>query len=229
MQTAIEKLMDRLSKLEGGAQAEAALITSDRNRFYFTGFPSSAGALLILRDTAYFMTDFRYGEAAAKSIHGCEVVCYSSMRETLQQLLKKHGVKKVLLENEKMYLEEIRCISEAFSAGFASLFKKKVLQNERTPPAQMCGRQIFSQSVSHNFSLNLSFGRHTECRRSGQNRLLCQRQKRRKRIAGEKLSRADIFSTLPRDRSLPRGRYFFRNVRRPPFRRKWDDAGPARG
>ena len=80
MQTAIEKLMDRLSKLEGGAQAEAALITSDRNRFYFTGFPSSAGALLILRDTAYFMTDFRYGEAAAKSIHGCEVVCYSSMR-----------------------------------------------------------------------------------------------------------------------------------------------------
>mgnify|MGYP001160150512 CR=1 FL=1 len=119
MQTAIEKLMDRLSKLEGGAQAEAALITSDRNRFYFTGFPSSAGALLILRDAAYFMTDFRYGEAAAKSIHGCEVVCYSSMRETLQQLLKKHGVKKVLLENEKMYLQESRVLTDILASAGA--------------------------------------------------------------------------------------------------------------
>ena len=119
MQTAIEKLMARLSGLKDGAQGEAALITSDRNRFYFTGFPSSAGALLVLKDAAYFMTDFRYGEAAAKSIHGCEVICYSSMRETLQELLKKHGVKKVLLENEKMYLQESRLLTDILASAGA--------------------------------------------------------------------------------------------------------------
>ena len=141
-------------------------------------------------------------------------------------------------KNEKMYLEEIRCISEAFSAGSASLFlrclRKKFLKtNERRPHKCAGGKfsadqsaSIFSQPL---FRKTRKTSRRNPPIRPRQNRLLCQRQKRRKRIAGEKLSRADIFSTLPRDRSPPRGRYFFRNVRRPPFRRKWDDAGPARG
>ena len=43
---------------------EAALITSDENRFYLTGFPSSAGTLFITNKKAYFLIDFRYIEVA---------------------------------------------------------------------------------------------------------------------------------------------------------------------
>ena len=56
MQTSIEKLMDRLSQAESAVQADGALITSDRNRFYFTGFPSSAGALLVVSVSATAQT-----------------------------------------------------------------------------------------------------------------------------------------------------------------------------
>lgn len=51
----IEKLMKALP--EG---ADAALITSDVNRRYFTGLGSTAGTLLAFRDAAYFIIDFRY-------------------------------------------------------------------------------------------------------------------------------------------------------------------------
>ena len=43
---------------------DGALIVSPENRFYFTGFPSSDGFLLVSRDRAVFITDGRYIEAA---------------------------------------------------------------------------------------------------------------------------------------------------------------------
>ena len=38
----------------------ALLISDDANRFYFTGFHSSAGSVLITRQTDTFFIDFRY-------------------------------------------------------------------------------------------------------------------------------------------------------------------------
>ena len=40
--------------------AEAFLITSQKNRFYFTGFSSTAGYLIIGKEGMVFITDFRY-------------------------------------------------------------------------------------------------------------------------------------------------------------------------
>ena len=61
----IEKLMKALP--EG---ADAALITSDVNRRYFTGLGSTAGTLLAFRDAAYFIIDFRYIEVAKTTVTG---------------------------------------------------------------------------------------------------------------------------------------------------------------
>lgn len=49
---------------------EGALITSEHNRRYLTGFRSSAGAVLVTQAEAYFLTDFRYIEAALDSGFG---------------------------------------------------------------------------------------------------------------------------------------------------------------
>ena len=67
--SAIERLLEALD-----SQIDAALIVSDANRFYFTGFPSSAGTLLITREQSYFIVDFRYIEIAKKTIQNCEVI-----------------------------------------------------------------------------------------------------------------------------------------------------------
>ena len=53
----------QLAALLPSAQ-EGALITSEHNRRYLTGFRSSAGAVLVTQAEAYFLTDFRYIEAA---------------------------------------------------------------------------------------------------------------------------------------------------------------------
>ena len=38
---------------------EAAIITDDKNRLYFTGFSSSAGIVVATNEKAFFLIDFR--------------------------------------------------------------------------------------------------------------------------------------------------------------------------
>lgn len=79
---------------------DAAIITSDNNRLYFSGFRSSAGLILVTRTNAYLLVDFRYGEAAKKQVSHMDVVVYSKMSETLKTLCINHKVKRVYFENE---------------------------------------------------------------------------------------------------------------------------------
>lgn len=43
---------------------DALLITSEKNRFYYTGFASTFGYLVMLKEKNYFITDSRYIEMA---------------------------------------------------------------------------------------------------------------------------------------------------------------------
>ena len=58
--TRIEQIQTHL----GGG--EAMLITGAANRFYVTGFRSSAGLVWIAKDKAVFLIDFRYYEKAKR-------------------------------------------------------------------------------------------------------------------------------------------------------------------
>ena len=82
----IEKLMKPLP--EG---ADAALITSEVNRRYFTGLGASDGTLVTFRDAAYFIIDFRYIEIAKATVTGAEVILQDKLYEQIGALLKKHG------------------------------------------------------------------------------------------------------------------------------------------
>ena len=68
--------MDNLNRIMQAIQSvdfNALLLTSPVNRFFATGFESSAGALLITADEAWFFTDSRYIEAAGAYINGAHV------------------------------------------------------------------------------------------------------------------------------------------------------------
>lgn len=101
-------LEQRINKIRASlTQAgEAAIILSDQNRLYLTGFKSSAGLVLITRTSAYFIVDFRYGEAAREKIKHIDVLVYNKLSDTLQTLCKKHRVKKVYFENNGITLKQ---------------------------------------------------------------------------------------------------------------------------
>ena len=94
--------MNRIEKLSKALPegADAALITSDVNRRYFTGLGSSAGTLLAFRDAAYFIIDFRYIEVAKATVTGARVMLQEKLTEQLDTLLKKHGARTVAIETD---------------------------------------------------------------------------------------------------------------------------------
>ena len=94
--------MNRIKKLSMALPegADAALVTSDVNRRYFTGLGSSAGTLLAFRDAAYFIIDFRYIEVAKATVTGARVMLQEKLTEQLDTLLKKHGAQTVAIETD---------------------------------------------------------------------------------------------------------------------------------
>ena len=105
--SAIERLLEALD-----SQIDAALIVSDANRFYFTGFPSSAGTLLITREQSYFIVDFRYIEIAKKTIQNCEVILQGNLTEQLNELIARHQVRTLGIEAATLSLAAYQRFAE---------------------------------------------------------------------------------------------------------------------
>lgn len=89
-------LLKLMSNLPEGV--DAALIESPVNRRYYTGFPSSAGVLVVFKDEAYFIVDFRYIEAAKANAKDCTVILQGKRNEQIKELFDKHGAKRVAIE-----------------------------------------------------------------------------------------------------------------------------------
>lgn len=89
-------------------QGEAALILSEPNRLYYTGFAADNGALWITAEEACFLTDFRYIEAAIRQTE--DVPCRESnrlFRDTVTAL-KERGIGTVYLEDETLTVADRR-------------------------------------------------------------------------------------------------------------------------
>ena len=69
MKNPVERISE---KLIAGDSQKAIMVYSERNRRYFTEFPSDAGALLITAEEAYLLQDFRYEEAARYTAKNCK-------------------------------------------------------------------------------------------------------------------------------------------------------------
>ena len=95
--------MTRIEKLRAALPAgcDGALVYSITNREYLSCFLSGdAGTLLVFRDAAYFIIDSRYIEIAKKTVAGAEVVLQGKLYDQVKELCRKHGVKRLLLEQE---------------------------------------------------------------------------------------------------------------------------------
>lgn len=106
--------MDRINRLVLPDEADAALITSDINRRYFTGMKSSAGMVLLFKECAYLIIDFRYIEKARKTVANCIVLEQENLTEQINGLMKKHNAKSLAVESMDMTLSKMSFFEKKF-------------------------------------------------------------------------------------------------------------------
>ncbi len=93
---------------------EAFWITSGSNRFYLTGFNSSAGSVLITKSSAVFFIDFRYFEKAKSTVDSCEVVIYDKGDKGIYEYCKRENIKEIFIEASQTSLTQHKYLSELF-------------------------------------------------------------------------------------------------------------------
>lgn len=106
--------MDRIKQLisKMPEEIDALIINTPVNRLYLTGLQSSAGTLLVTRDDAYFIIDFRYFERAKTEARGCEVILQGKLYEQLSELLHKHNAKTIGIDGDYLTVSDYLTLNE---------------------------------------------------------------------------------------------------------------------
>jgi len=110
MNDTVKKLCDLMPGI-----ADAALIYSDINILYYTGFAITDSCLLVTKDEALLYTDSRYTEAASAKI-GAEFVIDSTrkMVPMLGEYFTAHGIKTIAVESDRLTIGELSALRRSF-------------------------------------------------------------------------------------------------------------------
>lgn len=101
--------LERFTKELCRTEYDAALISSQINQRYVSGFKYTSGYILITREKAFLLADFRYIEAARKTLEktNFEVIQpLSGMLEAVASLLRENNVKTLLIEESSVSCSE---------------------------------------------------------------------------------------------------------------------------
>lgn len=93
---------------------DAFLISSESNRFYLTGFNSSAGTVLITKAKAVFFIDFRYFERAKSTVSSCDVVLYDKGDKGIYEFCKGQNIKTIFVESTHTSLSHHKYLCDVF-------------------------------------------------------------------------------------------------------------------
>ncbi len=88
------------------SQYDAAIISSQLNQRYLSGFDYTDGYILISPDKAYLLADFRYIEAAREAVKDFEVIRpEGSMLSTIADLVSENNFKNIAIEESELSCE----------------------------------------------------------------------------------------------------------------------------
>ncbi len=107
--------MDKIAKLQRVMPfgMGAAIFRDGANRFYLTGMKSSAGAVLVTKERAWLIIDFRYLEEAEKKVRNCIVIEEKQLYGQIRELLLEEGITRLSVHSEVMGLGEYRRMEAA--------------------------------------------------------------------------------------------------------------------
>ena len=105
--------LQRFQKALCESEFDAAIISSELNQRYLSGFNYTDGYVLIGRKKAYLLADFRYIEAAQASVKDFEVIMpNSSMITVLSELIGENRYKKVAIEDAELSCRMLESMRE---------------------------------------------------------------------------------------------------------------------
>lgn len=114
--TRAETLRERIS-----AFADAIIITDELNQYYISGFRYTDGFVVVTKQSAHIVTDFRYIEAAeALAPAGFEIVAPKSMREYIADVFAKENVKTVAFEEDRVTYSAPEALKKDIKAEFVT-------------------------------------------------------------------------------------------------------------
>ena len=124
-------IKERVLKLQENLKDnEAFWISSDSNRFYLTGFNSSAGWVLITKFDAVFFIDFRYFEKAKSIVDSCQVILSEKGTQQIYDFCKDKKVKTLFVENSFVSVSEFSRLENLFDGIYIS--KENLLASKLT-------------------------------------------------------------------------------------------------
>jgi Xaa-Pro aminopeptidase len=126
--------VDNLRQYMSADRLDGVFVYSDENRRYLSGFTGSTGYVVVGKNTADFITDFRYMEQAGVQCKGFDIIPQkSNLMEMIGASIRKSNIKRLGIEEEFMtvsFYEELKKALpevELISAGkiFAKLRVRK--------------------------------------------------------------------------------------------------------
>jgi Xaa-Pro aminopeptidase len=141
-------------------QADAMIVTHKKNQYYLSGFDFDDGYLLITRDVAYLITDFRYIEAAKQETNPefTVVMMEDDPRPVFQELVQKHHIQTVAYEESHVTVLGLSCLQDMLgnvkmipSDGIIECMRmrKDSSEIERIITAQRIAEQAFDHILGY--------------------------------------------------------------------------------
>lgn len=150
----------KISAAVAKSEAQAIFVTSEQNRYYATGFASSAGELLICGDGhAALFIDARYFEEASRSISSVEVVCSNGkpVYELMNDYFKKHHVTKLAVEEGSLsyarYTSLQSGLDPEFTPGQALLRDLRAVKSEEEMGILIEAQRIAEKAFNNTLKL----------------------------------------------------------------------------
>ena len=109
--TALKRFQDALAQSE----ADCAIISSEENQRYLSGFRYTDGYLLITHTHAFLLADFRYIEAAQEEADPAFTVLRpkGTMEEALKELTLEHGLCRPAIEESTLSCASLQTLKDA--------------------------------------------------------------------------------------------------------------------
>lgn len=124
--------LQRFQNTLRNSKFDAAIISSELNQRYISGFNYTDGYILIGREKAYLLTDFRYIEAANAAVKDFELLMPGgSMLDTIGELIGDNGYKKVAVEDAELSCKMLEKFREKIPAECELVFGASSMLTEQ--------------------------------------------------------------------------------------------------
>ena len=127
---------ERLIRFTQNLSTDAAIVTSNLNRRYLTGFLGTAGTLFVTGEQAWYLADGRYFEAVQEKVpFVTPLLVQGGDWEPLSRLCREQGVKTLAFEDLTMTVSVFRKLEEALPEVTLvpmgnALLKQRALKDE---------------------------------------------------------------------------------------------------